>query len=345
MRVEAILAEAMLRQASDVHLTVGLPPMLRINGQLAATDAAPLCSTDTEKMLAALASDIQLRQFAIAGDLDFAAAFATGRCRVNVFRQQGSVALAIRIINQQPPSLAELGHPAALFGLARLTRGLVLVTGPAGSGKSTTLAALLDLINSERNCHILTLEDPIEYVHRHRRSIVHQREIYHDSQTFATALRAALREDPDVIMLGEMRDPETITTAVTAAETGHLVLASLHTGGAIQTIDRIVDSFPAYQQQQVRSQLANVLQGAVAQQLLPRADGRGRIAACEILICTPAISNLIREGKTHQIASLMQTGSRYGMRTMDNSLNELCSRGQISRETALAYAAGMLTAN
>lgn len=339
MELGAILEAAVLRNASDVHLTVGLPPMLRIDGRLTAMDMTPLCPADTETMLAAITSAAQQQQFAASGDLDFAYSMpAVSRCRVNAFRQQGFVALVLRIISQRVPTLAELGHPEILFNLARRTRGLILITGPTGSGKSTTLAAMLNLINSERACHILTLEDPIEYLHRHQQSIVNQREIHHDSQSFASALRAALREDPDVILLGEMRDPETIATAITAAETGHLILATLHTGSAIQTVDRIIDSFPAYQQQQIRLQLAAVLQGIVAQQLLPRVDGSGRVAALEILICTPAVRNLIREAKTHQIVSTIQTGARFGMRTMDGSLRDLYHRGQISREAAVACA-------
>ena len=339
MQLEAILRAAVQNNASDIHLTVGVPPALRIHGVIKPLELPRLLPSDTSSLFEELASVPQRERFDAAGELDFAYTLpAISRFRVNAFRQQGYIALVLRVIGEQVPTLSELGYPEALFILARRPRGLVLVTGPAGSGKSTTLAAMLNLINSERACYILTLEDPIEYIHQHNRSIVNQREIQHDSASFASALRAALREDPDVILVGEMRDPETIGIAITAAETGHLVLATLHTGDAMQTIDRMVDGFPAQQQQQIRIQLSNVLQGIVAQQLLPRSKENSRIAAQEILMTTPAIRNLIREGKTHQIASCIQTGSRFGMQTLDYSLSALCRQGVISKETAVAHA-------
>jgi twitching motility protein PilT len=245
--------------------------------------------------------------------------------------------LAIRLVSLNIPTLEELGLPLIIKDLARKTRGLVLVTGPTGSGKSTTLAAMIDLINNERNCHILTLEDPIEFLHRHNKSIVNQREIGYDYQSFASALRSALRQDPDVILVGEMRDLETIATAITAAETGHLVLSTLHTMGAVNTINRIIDAFPPHQQQQIRLQLSTVLQGVVSQNIITHRDGNSRIAAVEVMITTPAIRNLIREGKTHQIMTSIQTGSKYGMQTMDSSLAKLYKEGKITYENALLY--------
>lgn len=273
------------------------------------------------------------------GEIDFSfAIFGLSRFRVNAFKQRGSIAIVIRIVNENIPTLEELGHPPVLKTLAAQARGLVLVTGPTGSGKSTTLAAMINLINQERSCHILTLEDPIEYLHKHNKSIVNQREMHSDTKSFTIALRAALREDPDVILVGEMRDPETIATAITAAETGHLVFATLHTGSAAQTIDRIIDAFPAHQQQQIRVQLSVTLQGIVAQQLLPRMNGKGRIAALEILIATPAVRNIIREGKTHQLTSVIQTGLKFGMQPMDIALRDLYRRGNISYEEAMTHA-------
>lgn len=336
--MEALLRSAVERKASDVHITVGVPPVLRLNGSLVRTDTKSLTPPETEAMFQAITTPEQQQRFRENRELDFSfAVHGLSRFRVNAYYQRGSIAIAIRVVNERIATLDELGMPEILKSLARLPRGLVLVTGPTGSGKSTTLAAMIDLINSERCAHVLTLEDPIEYLHRHRKSVINQREIHADSRSFANGLRAALREDPDVILVGEMRDVETIGIAVTAAETGHLVFATLHTCDAAQTIDRIIDVFPPHQQQQIRIQLSLTLQGIVSQQLLPRQDGNGRVVALETLIVTPAVRNLIREGKAHQIASVIQTGARFGMQAMDFSLRDLYRRGIISYEEALEH--------
>ena len=255
-----------------------------------------------------------------------------------MYKQRGTCCVAIRMVNLVIPSVEELGLPSIVTDMSKKTKGMILVTGPTGSGKSTTLALIIDLINKNRDCHILTLEDPIEYLHKHNKSIVNQREIGNDSQSYAAALRAALREDPDVILVGEMRDTETIAIAVTAAETGHLVLSTLHTIGAANTIDRIIDVFPPYQQQQIKVQLSTVIQSVISQQLLPRKDKPGRVPAIEIMVATPAVRNLIREGKTYQINSQIQTGAKFGMQAMDLSLASLYKKGIISQEDAMTYA-------
>lgn len=334
-----LLQEAAQRKASDLHITVGLPPILRIDGRLIPLDKPVLSAGITEQYLAAVAGKAQQEAFQQAGETDFSYAIAgCSRFRVNAFRQRGTVAMVVRLIAEAVPNLNNLGFPESVRNLARKTKGLVLVTGPTGCGKSTTLAAMIDLINSERSCHILTLEDPIEYLHMHKQSIVNQREIHADTVSFASALRAALREDPDVILVGELRDAETIGTAITAAETGHLVLATLHTGDAAQTIDRIIDVFPPFQQQQIRLQLSLTLQGVIAQQLLPRSTGTGRVAALEILVATPAVRNLIREGKSHQILSVLQTGVKQGMQAMDMGLRDLYIRQEVTYEEAFERA-------
>lgn len=334
--MQELLLEAVERRASDLHLTVGVPPILRIDGHLLRTERPILSVNDTADMLASMAGERQLTVFREQGEVDFSFAIpGVSRFRVNAFRQRGSVAIVIRVVNERIPTLEDLGHPPILKTLARQPRGLVLVTGPTGSGKSTTLAAMVQLINQERRGHIITLEDPIEYLHKHNLCIVNQREMHADTHSFAAALRAALREDPDVILVGEMRDPETIATAITAAETGHLVFATLHTGSAPQTIDRIIDAFPPHHQQQIRIQLSITLQGIITQQLLSRIDQPGRIAALEILVANPAIRNLIREGKTHQIASVIQTNAKLGMQSMDQSLKNLYQRGIVSYEEVL----------
>lgn len=337
MHMKDILLNAVERQASDVHITVGLPPVFRINGAMVPqTDYPPLFPEDTKALLLELNGECNSLE--VKGELDFAHSLpGVGRFRVNAFYQRGSVGIVLRLISTQVPTLEQLNLPVAIADFTTKNKGLVLVTGPTGSGKSTTLAAMIDRINSERTVHILTLEDPIEYMHKHKKSIVNQREIGTDSQSFATALRAALRQDPDVILVGEMRDLDTISIAITAAETGHLVFATLHTSSAAQTVDRIIDVFPPHQQQQVRIQLAETLQGIIAQQLLPKADGNGRVAAMEILVSTPAIKNLIREGKTHQIQSSIQTGARFGMQTMEMALKNLYQSGQISYEEFVAH--------
>ena len=354
MEARVLLQKAFEVGASDVHLTVNSAPAFRLHGALLPLDApewkgklnidaaylAKLTPEDTEDLARQIMPPERFAQFKAAGELDFSYALeGIGRFRVNAFMQSGNVALVLRLINSRILSFQELGLPEILGYLARRPRGMVLVTGPTGSGKSTTLAAMIDLINRESRHHIITLEDPIEFVHTHKKSIINQREIHQDSQSFASALRAALREDPDVILVGEMRDPETIGIALTAAETGHLVFATLHTSSAAQTIDRIIDVFPPHQQQQIRVQLANSIQGVVAQQLIPRIDRPGRVVALEIMIATPAIRNLIREGKSYQIISQIQTGSKYGMISLDMSLRNLVQRKIISREEALSRAA------
>lgn len=334
--MEQFLRQAVEALASDLHITVGMPPVARVNGQLIKLSGQTLSAKDTDELFRSISTPEQQERFRTMGEVDFSFALQ-GLCRfrVNAFKQRGSTAIAIRVVNEQLLSLEQLGFPDIVEKLALSSRGLILVTGPTGHGKSTTLAAMVNFINTERSCHIITLEDPIEFLHKHKKAIVNQREILNDSRSYANALRAVLREDPDVILIGELRDAETIGIAVTAAETGHLVLATLHTGDAPQTIDRIIDVFPPYQQQQVRVQLSLTLQGVISQQLIPKVDGSSRVAALEILVVTPAIRNLIREGKTHQIASSLQTGSRFGMQTMDQALADLYKRGLITIEDAM----------
>ncbi|WP_312560334.1 type IV pilus twitching motility protein PilT [Anaerospora sp.] len=337
MKMERLLREAVAKGASDLHLTVGMPPVLRLDGSLMPTDHPVLSASDTDECLAAITTDEQRCKYHQQGELDFAFSLqGVSRFRINSFRQRGFTALAIRVIQEKIPAIEQLVQTEAVQALARKLRGLVLITGATGSGKSTTLAAMIDLINRERSCHIITLEDPIEYWHEHKRSIVNQREVNTDTPSFAAALRAALREDPDVILVGEMRDAQTMGIAITAAETGHLVLATLHTNDAVQTIDRIIDVFPPHQQQQIRIQLSLTLQGIVAQQLVPCCTAGGRVAAMEVVIATAAIRNLIREGKSHQMMSVIQTSAKAGMRSMDRALQELYQQGIISYEEALS---------
>ncbi len=331
-----ILTRMAEERASDVHLTPGDPPAIRVRGKIVGLDEyGPLSSQLTRDTVYSLLNDDQRKRFESHKQLDLAYAVpGVARFRVNCFFQRGSISAAFRRIPHQIPRLDELGLPRVLEEMTRKPRGLVLVTGPTGSGKSTSLAAMLDIINQERDEHILTIEDPIEFLHTHKSCIVNQREIGADAEDFASALKSALREDPDVILVGEMRDLETMSTALTAAETGHLVFATLHTQSTAQTVDRIIDIFPAQQQAQVRMQLSIGLQGIVTQQLLPTVDGAGRVVACEILAPTPAIRNLIREGKTHQIYSAIQTSGSIGMQTMDAHLAQLVRMGRISRQLA-----------
>ncbi len=335
MDIAQALKKTVEMKGSDLHITVSLPPMMRINGELKPYGDSPMTSADTLDIARQILNENQMSVLEEMGEVDLSYVIPNiSRFRVNVYKQRGSYGIAFRVIWIKIPTIDELGFPDILKEIALKPRGLFLVTGPTGSGKSTTLAAMVNHINLNRNCHVITLEEPIEYLHRHNRSMINQREIGTDSLTFANGLRAALREDPDVILVGEMRDLETISIAITAAETGHFVMSTLHTTGASQTIDRIIDVFPPRQQQQIKVELAAVLEGVVSQQLLPTADGRGRVAAMEIMVSNNAISNLVREGKTHQIPTIIQTSYRQGMKTMDYSLSELVKRGKITREVA-----------
>lgn len=336
--IDEMLKVANERGASDLHVTVGVPPKVRIDGELTDIADERIMPADAEALIMPIIPEHAKKQLQENGESDFSyAVVGVGRYRVNAFRQRGSYACVIRIVGTRIPTPQELGLPESVVALTELKRGLVVVTGPTGSGKSTTLASLVDVINSTQNVNVITLEDPIEYLHRHNKAIVNQREIGVDSFSYTSALRAALREDPDVIMVGEMRDLDTISTAITAAETGHLVLSTLHTTGAANTIDRIIDVFPPHQQQQIRIQLAGVLESVISQQLLPKMFG-GRVAAFEVMHTNTAIKNLIREAKTHQIDNIIQTNRKLGMMMMDDAIMELYTRGEISMETALEYA-------
>jgi twitching motility protein PilT len=332
----SVLGRMVEVRASDVHISSGYAPAMRVNGEVTPMEGfETLTPQDTREIAYSVLNDAQRKRFENERQLDLSYAIpGLARFRVNVFFQRGSISAAFRLIPTEIKSLADLGLPAPVEEFTRKPRGFVLVTGPTGSGKSTTLASMVDLINATRSEHILTIEDPIEFLHRHKRCLVNQREIGTDAIDFATALRAALREDPDVILVGEMRDLETISTALTAAETGHLVFATLHTQSTAQSVDRIIDVFPPHQQHQVRMQLSIALQGIITQQLLKTADGQSRVLASEVLIPTPAIRNLIREGKTHQIYSALQTSGSVGMQTMDAHLAQLVRSGTITRALA-----------
>ncbi len=337
--IEEIMRTAKEAGASDVHITVGIPPKMRVNGNLIAMNYSKMMPADTLEVLLEIMTETQRERFEDRGEYDMSFSIPElGRYRVNAYKQRGSVALALRLVGTQVPSPEALGVPESVINLYERKRGLILVTGPTGSGKSTTLAAIIDKINNNRDAHVITLEDPIEYLHQHKMAMVNQREIGLDSQSYANALRAALREDPDVILVGEMRDFETISVAITAAETGHLVLSTLHTIGAASTVDRVIDVFPPHQQQQIRVQFANVLEAVISQQLIPTLDGRGRVAAFEVMHANHAVRNLIREGKSHQLVSVMQTNRKLGMITMDESITQLFYEGRIEREMAIQFA-------
>ena len=331
-----ILKKAIGMKASDVHITVGRPPMVRLFGNLEPYDSKPLTNAEIDKMVDSILTDNQKQFYTNNGEIDFSYGIPDyARLRINVFKQRRSNAIAIRLIQFDIPDFDSLALPSSLKDLASKQRGLVLVTGPTGSGKSTTLAAMINHINSTRNCHIITLEEPIEYLHKHGKALINQREIGDDSKSFAAALRAALREDPDVILVGEMRDLETMSTAISASETGHLVLSTLHTIGSAQTIDRIIDVFPPNQQFQIRVQLADVIQGIISQQLIKRVDETGRVAALEILLANDAVRNLIRENKGNQINSILQTHVTAGMISMDMYLAKLVKENVIDFNEAL----------
>lgn len=338
-KIEVILEEVIRRKASDLHLQVGLPPTLRVDGVLAPIpNTQPLDEKGIEQLVFALLDEDQKRLLLRDKEFDFSFAFGNqGRFRVNAFHERGNLAASMRLIPSEILSIEELGLPPVVSKFADFPRGLVLVTGPTGSGKSTTLAALVDRINQSQARHIITVEDPIEYTHTSNKSIVAQREVHYDTYSFSMALRSSLREDPDVVLIGEMRDLETIAAAITIAETGHLVLATLHTNSAAQTIDRIIDVFPPHQQSQTRTELSNILMAVCSQRLVPTWSG-GRTAVAEILIATPAVRNIIREGKSHQLDAVIQTGTQFGMQSMDATLAQMIHQGTISYEEARNFA-------
>lgn len=339
VHIDDLLREMVGKGASDLHICAGIPPVFRVDGQLLPMHYEKFSPVMTQRMLYDILSDEQIQRFEDTWELDFSYSIENlSRFRVNIFKDKATTAAAFRVIPMKIPTIKELGLPPILETIARRPRGLVLVTGPTGSGKSTTLAAIINTINTERSLHIITIEDPIEYLHQHKMSVINQREVGQDTKEFANALRASLREDPDVILVGEMRDLETISNAVTAAETGHLVFATLHTNSAATTIDRLVDVFPPGQQAQIRLMLSNSLEAVLCQQLLPRAGMPGRVCALEIMIATPAIRNLVRDAKSHQITSIIQTSSNVGMQTMDQHLRDLYNRGIITYDDAITRA-------
>lgn len=338
-RIEILLEEVIKRKASDLHLQVGLPPTIRIDGSLVAvTGAGNLTEESVESLVFAILDEDQKQILLKDKEFDFSFAFGDlGRFRVNAFHERGNLAAALRLIPNEILTVDQLGLPPIMSKFAEYPRGLVLVTGPTGSGKSTTLAALVDKINSERPVHIVTIEDPIEFTHKSKKSVLVQREVHYDTFSFSAALRSSLRQDPDVVLIGEMRDLETIAAAITIAETGHLVFATLHTNSAAQSIDRMIDVFPPHQQAQIRSQLSNILMGICSQRLIPTIGG-GRKPAAEILVATPAVRNIIREGKTHQLDAVIQTGAEFGMQSMDKTLVSMIHEGTISYEEARNFA-------
>jgi twitching motility protein PilT len=338
--IEAFLREMIERGASDLHVTNASPPMIRLHGELQALAHPPLSPTDTKNLCYSLLTEAQKKKFEQDMELDFSFGIkGVSRFRANLYNQKGAVGGAFRMIPHQTPQLQQLGVPPSVAELTTLPRGLVLVTGPTGSGKSTTLAAMVDKVNRERHEHIVTVEDPIEFVHEHKNCLINQREVFADTTSFAQSLKHVLRQDPDIVLIGEMRDLETIESALVVAETGHLVFSTLHTNSAVQTINRVIDVFPPHQQAQVRAQLSLVLQGVISQQLIARKDGRGRVMACEVMIPNAAIRNLIREEKIHQVYSQMQVGqSKFGMQTMSQSLVGLVQKNLISADDALGHA-------
>jgi len=336
--IEELMIIASKSKASDVHITVGIPPKMRVNGELINMNFPALMPADTKNIITPIFDHRHKEIYEENGEVDFSFSIQNiGRCRVNVFKQRGSMAAALRLVGTIIPSPEELTIPSSVVELYKKKKGLVLVTGPTGSGKSTTLASLINVINEKTTSHVITLEDPIEYLHQHKNSMVNQREIGLDTNSYSNALRVALREDPDVILVGEMRDLETISIAITAAETGHLVLSTLHTIGAASTIDRIIDVFPPHQQQQIKVQLATVLEAVITQQLIPNVDNTKRVAAFEVTHSTSEIKNLIREGKTNQISAVIENSKKLGMQTMDNAIYELYEKGLINSESAVNF--------
>ena len=337
MELLSLFREAISHQASDLHICTRMPPILRIDGQLRALNASPLTAEEITTMVLGVLNDTQKAKFEATWELDFSLEVrGVGRFRVNVHRQRGAIEAAFRVINEEIRSLKQLGVPTIVEDLCRIESGLILITGPTGSGKTTTLAAMIDQINATRSCMIITIEDPIEFLHRNKRSIVKQREVLTDTKSFEAALRHSLRQDPDVIAIGEMRDLETIGTALTAAETGHFVLATLHTPDTVQTVDRIIDVFPPHQQEQVRVQLAASLQAITSQRLLPIPGSGGRVPAMEVLLATPAVRQVVRSRKTEQLMTIIQTSSERGMISMDKALKNLYTQGLISYDDAIA---------
>lgn len=339
LRIEVLLEDVIRKRASDLHLQVGLPPMLRIDGALGAIPGFDnLNEESVEKLVFAILDQDQQQILMKDKEFDFSFAFGDlGRFRVNAFHERGNLAAALRLIPNEIKTIAELGMPQIVNNFSNYPRGLVLVTGPTGSGKSTTLAALVDQVNTDKSHHIITIEDPIEFTHKSKKSVVVQREVHYDTYSFSAALRSSLRQDPDVVLIGEMRDLETISAAITIAETGHLVFATLHTNSAAQSIDRMIDVFPPHQQPQIRAQLSNILMGICSQRLVP-AIGGGRVVAAEILVATPAVRNIIREGKSHQLDAVIQTGADQGMQSMDKTLAGLVQAGTVTFEEARNFA-------